>query len=155
EDIATEKAGIVKSDSTLVLGETDPDLAEIFLARGPGRALQRGRDFGVRTNEIAVGGRVVDLYTQGGAYDGVFLPLHGAHQADNPAIALAAAEAFVGMPLPRDVVVDAFAHVASPGRLEVVRRHPLVLLDGAHNVAGAHALRAALAEEFAPAPRTL
>ena len=85
----------------------------------------------------------------------MFLPLHGAHQADNAAIALAAAESFVGAPLPFDVVADAFARVQSPGRLEVVRRQPLVLLDGAHNVAGAEALRAALDEEFSDGPRTL
>ena len=103
----------------------------------------------------AVGGRVLDLYTRGARYPDVFVPLHGAHQGDNAAIALAAAEAFVGAPLDADAVYDAFARVRSPGRLEIVGRHPLVLLDGAHNVAGAQALRGALAEEFAPAPRTL
>jgi len=85
----------------------------------------------------------------------VFLPLHGGHQADNAACALAAAEAFVGAPLGADVVADAFMSVRAPGRLEVVGRQPLVLLDGAHNVAGAFALRRALAEEFADGARTL
>jgi dihydrofolate synthase/folylpolyglutamate synthase len=82
-------------------------------------------------------------------------PLHGAHQADNAAIALTAAEAFRGAPLDPEVVAGAFALVRSPGRLELVRRQPLVILDGAHNVAGAEALRAALVEEFASGPRTL
>jgi dihydrofolate synthase/folylpolyglutamate synthase len=81
--------------------------------------------------------------------------LHGAHQADNAAIALAAAESFVDAPLPFDVVSDALARVQSPGRLEVVGRRPLVLLDGAHNVAGAQALQRALEEEFNEGPRTL
>ena len=85
----------------------------------------------------------------------MFVPLHGAHQGENAAIALAAAEVFVGAPLEADAVYDAFARVRSPGRLEIVGRHPLVLIDGAHNVAGAQALRDALAEEFAPAARTL
>jgi dihydrofolate synthase/folylpolyglutamate synthase len=85
----------------------------------------------------------------------VFVPLHGAHQGDNAAAALAAAEAFVGAPLDPEGVRGAFSRVKSPGRLELVGRHPLVLLDGAHNVAGAEALRRALAEEFAPAARTL
>jgi dihydrofolate synthase / folylpolyglutamate synthase len=84
----------------------------------------------------------------------VYLPLHGAHQADNAAAALTAAEAFLGRPLSEQVVTDAFAAVRSPGRLEVVRHQPLVLLDGAHNVAGAGALRAALMEEFPTSPRT-
>jgi dihydrofolate synthase / folylpolyglutamate synthase len=109
----------------------------------------------VTANSPAHGGRLIDLYTPDARYDGVFLPLHGAHQADNAAAALAAAESFLGRPLSEDVVTDAFATVRSPGRLEVVRHQPLVLLDGAHNVAGAHALGAALSEEFPASPRTL
>ena len=155
EDIAAEKAGIVKPGATLVLGERDPDLASLFLDRGAAAVLRRGADFGVRSNEMAHGGRLLDLFTPMGGYPGVLLPLHGAHQADNAAAALAAAEAFTGAPISPEVVAEAFASVRSPGRLEIVGRQPLVLLDGAHNGAGAHALRAALAEEFAPAPRTL
>ncbi|MGQ0825434.1 MAG: bifunctional folylpolyglutamate synthase/dihydrofolate synthase [Actinomycetota bacterium] len=155
EQIAAEKAGIVKPGATLVLGEVDAQLTEIFEARGAARVIRRHVDFGVSRNELAVGGRVVDLFTPGATYLGVYLPLHGAHQADNAAIALATAEAFMDAPLHPDTVAHAFARVTSPGRLEVMRRQPLVLLDGAHNVAGAQALRAALTEEFAPAPRTL
>ncbi len=155
ETIAAEKAGIVKPGSTLVLGETDTDLTGFFVERGPDVIVRRDRDFGVRTNVAAVGGRVLELYTPGGTYDDVFLPLHGAHQADNAAIALAAVEAFTEAPVPAEVVNAAFAQVSSPGRLEIVGRRPLVLLDGAHNVAGAHALRAALNEEFVTdAPRS-
>lgn len=155
QQIAAEKAGIVKEGSALVLGETDDDLASLFLNRQPASVARRGVDFGVRATEMAHGGRVIDLYTPRAGYPAVFVPLHGAHQADNAAAALAAAESFVGRPLDPDVVAEAFASVRSPGRLEVVGHCPLVLLDGAHNVAGAEALRAALAEEFAPAPRTL
>jgi dihydrofolate synthase/folylpolyglutamate synthase len=153
--IASEKAGIVKEKSILVLGETDPDLAELFTDRGPAGVLRRDADFGVSTSATAVGGRVLDLYTNDARYTDVFVPLHGAHQADNAAIALAAAEAFAGAAIDDDAVREGFAAVRSPGRLEVVGRHPLVLLDGAHNVAGAQALRAAVADEFVPAPRTL
>jgi dihydrofolate synthase/folylpolyglutamate synthase len=156
ESIAAEKAGIVKPGSTLVLGETDPDLTGYFVERGPDVIIRRDRDFGVRANAAAVGGRVLDLYTPEMSYHDLFLPLHGAHQADNAAIALATVEAFAEAPVPEEVVTAAFARVRSPGRLEVVGRRPLVLLDGAHNVAGAEALRAALREEFASeAPRTL
>jgi dihydrofolate synthase / folylpolyglutamate synthase len=153
--IATEKAGIVKPGSTLVLGETDPDLVSLFADRGAARILHRGADFGTRTNVAAVGGRMLELFTPGGRYPEVFLPLYGAHQGDNAAVALAAAEVYVGSPLAEEAVYDAFTRVRSPGRLEIMGRQPLVLLDGAHNVAGAEALRTALAEEFAPAPRTL
>jgi dihydrofolate synthase/folylpolyglutamate synthase len=97
----------------------------------------------------------VSLETPGASYPEVLLSLHGAHQADNAAIALAAVEAFLGRPLQEEIVADVFGTVRSPGRLEVVGHQPLVLLDGAHNVAGAHSLRVALGEEFPAAPRTL
>ena len=154
-DIAAEKAGIVEPGAALVLGETDPALVPYFLAREPGSVAIRDRDFGVRSNRLAVGGRVLDLYTPYGTHDEVFLALHGAHQADNGALALTAVESFLGRALADDLVADAFGNVETPGRLEVVRHQPLVLLDGVKNVAGAHALRAALAEEFADSPRTL
>jgi dihydrofolate synthase/folylpolyglutamate synthase len=154
EDIAREKAGIVKPGTTLVLGETDAALQVPFLHRDAGQVLTRGVDFGVRANQLAHGGRIVDLYTPGATHHDVFLALHGAHQADNAACALAAVEGFLGRPLEQGLVADAFATVRTPGRLEVVRHQPLVLLDGVKNVAGAHALRLALAEEFADAPRT-
>ena len=151
EQIAAEKAGIVKKGSMLVLGETDPDLVPFFTDRDPARVLQRDVDFGVRAQRARPSAAAsLELYTSGARYPDVFVPLHGAHQGDNAAIALAAAEAFVGAPLEPEAVYDAFARVRSPGRLEIVGRHPLVLLDGAHNVAGAEALRDALAEEFAP-----
>jgi len=154
-DIAAEKAGIVESTSALVLGETDAELVPYFLARDPASVVRRDIDFGVRANRLAIGGRVLDLYTPHGSYDDVFLALHGAHQADNAVLALSAAESFLGRALEAELVADAFATVRSPGRLEVVGHQPLVLLDGVKNVAGALALRAALADEFADSPRTL
>jgi dihydrofolate synthase/folylpolyglutamate synthase len=153
--IAAEKAGIVKPGATLVLGEPDPLLRHLFLEPGPGRVLVRDQDFGVIANRPAHDGQLVDLRTQRGEYRDLYLPLHGAFQADNAACAVAAAEAFLDTPLKPEAVVEAFAGVRSPGRLEVVGHQPLVLLDGAHNVAGAEALRAALAEEFPTTSRTL
>ena len=97
----------------------------------------------------------MDLRTPQAEYVDLFLPLHGAFQAENAAIALAAAEAFFEGPLPAELVTEALASFRSPGRLEVMGREPLVVLDGAHNVAGAEALLDALDEEFLPAPRTL
>jgi len=153
--IAEEKAGIVKPDATLVLGETDPELAPAFAGRGQAATLVRDVDFGVRSNRLAHRGRQLDLFTPSRSYDETFLALHGAHQGDNAAIALAAAEAFLGRALDGDLVADVLASARSPGRLETVGHQPLVLLDGAHNVAGARALRAALAEEFPDAHETL
>jgi dihydrofolate synthase / folylpolyglutamate synthase len=153
--IAGEKAGIVKPGATLVLGETDPDLRPLFLDRGAERVLVRDEDFAVTANRPAHAGRLLDVRTPEASYPGLYLPLHGAFQADNAACALVAAEAFFGAPLADDVVADTLAAARFPGRLEVVGHQPLVLLDGAHNAAGAEALQAALAEEFVPAPRTL
>ena len=151
-DIAAEKAGIVKPGCRLVVGETEPELAEVFLAAGRTAGLTemwlRGEDFDCDAAHVAVGGRLVDLRTPAARYPEVFLPLHGVHQADNAAGALAAAEAFFGAPLAADVVEQALSCVRVPGRIEIVRRSPLVVLDGAHNVAGAQALARAVAEEL-------
>ena len=155
EGIAEEKAGIVEAGATLVLGETSPELIPIFDGRDAGAIWLRDREFGVSANDLAHGGRLVSIFTPDGSYPDVFLSLHGAHQADNAAAALAAAEAFLGRALETEVVAEVFGQARSPGRLEVVGHQPLVLLDGAHNVAGATALRSALAEEFPSSPRTL
>ena len=148
EHIAREKAGIVKPGATLVLGETDPALYGIFAGEGPAALWLAGRDFAVESNLMAVGGRVLDLRTPGGRYEDVYLPLHGRHQADNFLCALAGAEAFFGKPVEGEIVAETAALVTSPGRMEVVRQHPLVVLDGAKNVAGAQSSAAAVAEEF-------
>jgi dihydrofolate synthase/folylpolyglutamate synthase len=147
-DIAVEKAGIVKPGSTLVVAETDPGLDPIFEQAGAAEIWRRGSSFGCGANRLAHEGRLVDLFTPGATYDGVYLPVHGAFQGDNAAVALAAVEAFFGAPLSAEVVAEAFAAVRLPGRLEVVSRHPLCLLDGAHNPAGARAATAAVHEAF-------
>jgi dihydrofolate synthase/folylpolyglutamate synthase len=102
-------------------------------------------------NRVAVGGRLVSLRTPGGSYDDVFLPLHGEHQGDNAAVALAAAEAFFHRPLDDALVRAAFASVENPGRFEVLGHEPLLILDGAHNPDGARAAATTLAEDFAVA----
>ncbi|MFM7616105.1 MAG: bifunctional folylpolyglutamate synthase/dihydrofolate synthase [Actinomycetes bacterium] len=152
--IAREKAGIVEPGATLVLGERDPELIPIFTGRGPARTLLAGRDFSVLSDRLAIGGRVLDIATPLATHHEVFLALHGPHQAVNAATALVAAEAFLGGPVSPEAVEAAFAAVRSPGRLEVVGRRPLVLLDGAHNPDGLRTLRAALDEGFAGGART-
>jgi dihydrofolate synthase / folylpolyglutamate synthase len=146
--IAGEKAGIVKPGSHLVLGETSPDLRPVFTAEGPATTWVRDVDFGVLTDRLALGGHVVDLRTPHGVLEEVFLPLHGAHQAQNAAVAVAAVEVFFDRPLDPGVVAEAFADLRIPGRFEVVHRAPLLVLDGAHNPDGARAAAATLADEF-------
>jgi len=152
EDIARDKAGIFTAGGRAVVGETDPTLVALFRTAADAAGCQefwaRGVEFACTSNRVAVGGRLVDLRTPGGAYGEVLVPLHGSHQGDNAACALAAAEAFFGSPLPEDVVEEGLAAVRVPGRLEVVGRHPLVLVDGAHNAAGMMVLARSLTEEF-------
>jgi dihydrofolate synthase/folylpolyglutamate synthase len=107
-----------------------------------------GQEYGCTRNELAVGGRVLDLRTPQAEYDGVWLDLHGAYQGDNFAAALAAAEGFFGVPLDERLVREAAATVRSPGRMEIVGHEPLVLLDGAKNLEGAERAAAAVSEEF-------
>lgn len=156
EGIATEKAGIVKEGATLVLGEIDAAYDAIFSRTPAGAVWRRGEDYACTANDVAHGGRVVSFRTPAARYDNLYLSLHGAYQGDNAATALAAAEAFLGQPLATDIVEEAFATATSPGRLEVVGRSPLVVLDGAHNPHGAAALADTLVEEFGDAdPWTL
>jgi dihydrofolate synthase/folylpolyglutamate synthase len=155
EEIAAEKSGIVKPGvtRTLVLGETRPELGPLFDAAGAGDTWLRGQDFSCSRNRVAHGGRVIELSTPLARYEDLFLPLHGSHQGENAAVALAAVEAFFGAALDPDVVAEGFSQVTSPGRMEVVGRRPLCILDGAHNPAGAEAAGATLAEEFGSVER--
>jgi dihydrofolate synthase / folylpolyglutamate synthase len=113
---------------------------------------REGMEFGVQYRELAVGGQLLRLQGLKGVYHDVFLPLYGEHQASNAACALAAVETLAGTtgePLDEDLVRQAFASVKSPGRLEVVKRGPTVLVDAAHNIAGMEASIRALTESFA------
>jgi len=152
EGIALDKAGIVKEGAIAVVGETDPHLVSIIEMRareaGAEAVWVAGRDFACRVNRLAVGGRLVDIDTPGGSYGEVLVSLNGPHQGVNAACALAAAEAFFGRPLDEEVVEQGLGSVTVPGRLEIVGRRPLALIDGAHNVAGMEALAAALIEGF-------
>ncbi|MFI8090271.1 bifunctional folylpolyglutamate synthase/dihydrofolate synthase [Streptomyces sp. NPDC086080] len=156
-EIATEKAGIIKRDATVIMAQQPVDAAQVLLKKAveaDATVAREGLEFGVVARQIAVGGQLVTLRGLGGEYPEVYLPLHGAHQAHNAAVALAAVEAFFGVgsqharPLDVDTVRKAFAAVASPGRLEVVRRSPTVVLDAAHNPSGARAAAEAVGEAF-------
>ena len=155
EAIAGEKAGIIKPGSTLVLGEPDWELQKIFEAEGPDRTWRRDRDFAAENNRVAVGGRVLDVRTPGGRIEDVFLPVHGAHQGENLALAIAAAEAFFDRPLDADVVGESLADLKIPGRFEIMGREPLVVLDGAHNPDGMAALTTTLHDDFADVTSTI
>jgi dihydrofolate synthase / folylpolyglutamate synthase len=147
--IAEEKAGIIVSGCHAVVGEPDEELLPVFEAEGPSRMWVRDRDFGCTSSVVAVGGRLVDIRTPYGSYDQVFLPLHGVHQADNAACAVAAVEGLFGRALDGEIMRQALESVDLPGRCEVLHRGPLLVLDGAHNPNGAAELVRTLDEEFA------
>jgi folylpolyglutamate synthase/dihydropteroate synthase len=184
--IAEDKAGIIKPGAVAVLAQQPLEAAEVLLRRAAevGASVAReGLEFGVTSRELAVGGQVLSIRGLLGGYDGLFLPLFGAHQAGNAACALAAVEAFAGTPaetlgpvgvvgpgdigggmdrggtgagdpwdepgrLSDELVREAFRMMSSPGRLEVIRRSPVVIVDSAHNPAGMAATVAAMTEAF-------
>ncbi|HET7533191.1 MAG TPA: folylpolyglutamate synthase/dihydrofolate synthase family protein [Nocardioidaceae bacterium] len=152
EDIALEKAGIVKSGTTVVTAEQPPAVMEVLLERAAevgATVLREGVDFGVVHRVPAVGGQMLRIQGLRAEYDEVFLPLYGAHQGQNAALALAAVEAFAGdEPLDGELVHEAFAEATSPGRLEIIRRSPTIVLDAAHNPHGARATAEALEDSF-------
>ncbi|HLU44242.1 MAG TPA: cyanophycin synthetase, partial [Natronosporangium sp.] len=155
-DIAYAKAGIIHPGATVVTAAQPEEAARAILERCAevGATIAReGDEFGVLRRTLAVGGQVLTLQGLGDTYEEVFLPLHGAHQAQNAAVALATVEAFLGAgpgrALDADVVREGFAQVTTPGRLERVRTAPTILLDAAHNPHGMAATVTALQEEFA------
>ncbi len=154
--IAGEKAGIIKPGSIVVIAEQSPDVTDVLLQRAAevgASVVREGADFGVVARSPAVGGQMLSLQGLHGRYDDVFLPLYGAHQGQNAAVALAAVEALTGdQPLDADLVRAALAEVTSPGRLEIMRSSPAILLDAAHNPHGAAATAAALEDSFSFSP---
>ncbi|GGN28181.1 dihydrofolate synthase/folylpolyglutamate synthase [Actinoplanes campanulatus] len=155
EDIAWHKVGIIHQGATVITAlQTEEAMRPILerCADMQATLAREGSEFGVVERTQAVGGQVLTLQGLGGVYDEIFLPLFGAHQAQNAAIALAAVEAFLGAGAGRqlevDLVREGFARVDSPGRLERVRSAPTILLDGAHNPHGMAATVTALEEEF-------
>jgi dihydrofolate synthase/folylpolyglutamate synthase len=142
-----------------VCAAQDDDVAAVIAERAVevgATVLWEGRDFGVEHRVAAVGGQMLRLRGLRDEYDEVFVPLYGAHQGQNAAVALAAVEALLGRddgePLDVELVREAFEQVTSPGRLEVVRRSPTIVLDAAHNPHGAEALVAALEDSFTFSP---
>lgn len=172
EAIAWEKAGIVSPTATLVLGDmslsrrptsnqhinnqatntteaSDEVVSRIFEAEKPERTLRYGTDVVLESNQLAVGGRLLDILTPKAEYREVFLSLHGEHQGINAAVALLSAEAFFDAPINPEVVEEAFGEVILPARLEVLSNAPLVILDGAHNPCGLEAAAKTVREDFA------
>ena len=148
--IASDKAGIIAPGATAILGPVDDAVADVVDRRcdavGAAGLWRYGTELACTSDRLAVGGRLVDLSVPGGTYSDVLIPLHGRHQGQNAAVALAAVAAFLGWAPGQEVVEVALGAVSIPGRLEVLGSQPLVVVDGAHNPSGAEALASALSE---------
>ena len=163
EEVAANKAGIIKDGAILVTARQMPDAEAVIAAAAAAHGVVRRRELDpeedpddpgagvleVVDRTLAVGGQMATLRTAAAVYEDVFIPLHGDYQVRNALLALAAAEAvFGGRALPAKVVEDGFAAVTSPGRLEVLRSSPTVVVDAGHNPHGLEALVPAVEETF-------
>jgi len=163
EEVAANKAGIIKDGAILVTARQVPDAEAVIAAAAAAHGVVRRRELDpeedpddpgagvleVVDRTLAVGGQMATLRTAAAVYEDVFIPLHGDYQVRNALLALAAAEAvFGGRALPAKVVEDGFAAVTSPGRLEVLRSSPTVVVDAGHNPHGLEALVPAVEETF-------
>ena len=153
--IAKEKAGIIKQGSTAVIGELNEDLHSIFSAEPHDEILFRGDQFDVVDNHLALGGRSLHVRTPRADYIDLFVPLHGWHQGDNTAVAIMAVESFFGNALDQETLQEGLSSVVMPGRFEVVGHQPLVILDGAHNPAGAEVCASVFFDDFDPHGRRI
>lgn len=161
EEIAAEKSGIIKPGSAVVVArQAVSAMSALEPAFPQARVVWRegdegsGSDIEVVERHAGVGGQLVTLRTPGATYEGIFVPLFGAHQARNAAMALAAVEALMADggdegSLPPGVVEQGFARATSPGRLETIRRSPTIVVDAAHNPHGVDAVAEAIEESFA------
>jgi dihydrofolate synthase/folylpolyglutamate synthase len=156
ERLAWEKAGIIKADTILCLGEIDQEIERVILNEASSKILRREIDFVCTQNDLAVGGRHISTRINDVLYDNIFLSQHGIHQGQNAAIALAGAEAFLGIEIPKQIVEESFADISLPGRFEIISNEPLIILDGAHNPPGALAAAQTFQSSFnASGKRTL
>ena len=154
-EIAGEKAGILANADAAVLGPQSPEAAAILIQACANADLQPTRfavEYGVNSQALAVGGQLLSLHGLRGDYSEIFLPLFGEHQGNNAAVALAACETFLGSallaPLDEDLVREGLANVISPGRLEILRTSPTIMVDAAHNPHSAKSLATALETSF-------
>lgn len=153
-EIASVKAGIIKDGAAVVSARqnaaAEAVLREAAAAKGATIAFE-GQDFALTKGSLAVGGQAITVRGLAGVYEDEYLPLYGAHQGFNAALAIAAVESLIGggtQPITGDVLAEGLGQSTSPGRLQLVGVSPTVLVDAAHNPHGARALVEALRESF-------
>jgi dihydrofolate synthase/folylpolyglutamate synthase len=150
-EIASDKVGIFRADGIAIVATTNAIVVEIAQRRCDELGADLwllGESFTLEQNELAVGGRAITLRTPFERYDEVLVSLHGIHQGVNAATAIVAAEAFLGRALGQEIVTTTLATARMPGRMELISRNPMIVVDGAHNPAGVKALVATLDGAF-------
>lgn len=151
-EIAEEKAGIIKPGQIVIVAKQQEEALRVIEERAAQvDAIVRleGRDYEVLDRQLGVGGQMITVRTPAALYEDVFVPLFGDYQASNAAAAIAAVEAFMGgRALDAKVVEAGMLSATSPGRLQVVRHSPTIIVDAAHNPAGAHTLGESISEAF-------
>ncbi|GAA1692059.1 folylpolyglutamate synthase/dihydrofolate synthase family protein [Microbacterium sediminicola] len=154
EKVATIKAGIIKDDAVVVSARQAAEAARVLTAAADARTASisfEGDGFALTEAKLAVGGQLISVRGLAGTYDELYLPLYGAHQGQNAALAIAAVEGLIGggeRPLSADVLAEGLATVTSPGRAQLIGTDPTVIVDAAHNPHGVRALTATLREYF-------
>ena len=150
-EIASDKVGIFRADAIAVVATTNAIVVEIAQRRADELGAELwllGDSFTLEQNELALGGRVITLRTPFTRYEEILVSLHGIHQGVNAATAIVAAEAFLGRALGEEAVSLTLANARMPGRMELISRKPMIVVDGAHNPAGVKALVATLDGAF-------
>ena len=154
EEITMVKAGIIKDGASVVSARQTPEAEAIIRAVAADKAATvafEGADFALVSQRLAVGGQQVTVRGRAGVYEDEYLPLYGAHQGFNAALAIAAVESLIGdgsNPIAEDIVAEGLQESTSPGRLQLIGTEPTVLVDAGHNPHGARALATALRESF-------
>lgn len=151
EKIALEKAGIIKENIPVIVSNQSKDAANIILAKAMENnspIMREGIELDVLERSVGIGGQQLSIANPYGTHSELFLPLFGKHQASNAAVSLTAVEAFLDRQLDHDLVQEAFAEFSSPGRLQVLKRNPTIVIDAAHNPAGIRATKQGITESF-------
>jgi dihydrofolate synthase / folylpolyglutamate synthase len=157
-EIAETKSGIIKQGALVVTSNQSAEAIQVLKRVSSEKAeglFELGSDFFVESHEATTTGQRVSVSGLAGKYGPYEAPVFGIHQSANLAVAIAAVEAFLGggkVPIADDVLRSAVADLSSPGRLQLVRAEPALLLDGAHNPAGAKTLAVSLKSEFSEKP---
>jgi len=151
EKIALEKTGIIKENIPVIVSNQSKDAAKIILAKAienNSPIMREGIELDVLERSVGIGGQQLTIVNPYGTHSELFLPLFGKHQASNAAVSLTAVEAFLDRQIDHDLVQEAFAEFSSPGRLQVLKRNPTIVIDAAHNPAGIKATKQGITESF-------